>query len=367
MPLTGDADYDGGMQKSNWGITAAQARAALKAAKGEPVMVRTDAIDSSPHAGRAKLLEVVNEKKAIILPLGGHNRREQVLLSSLKIWHSANAVKGVHIPMSTEAEPSNPAVSFENERFYLVSRKFQGVFGGKSRGWVQDPHKASLYDKSNINRALSKVRLVPMTDDAEAMTREQMLQVMGEWHGQAAIGNPIPVIPIQSEAPKPTPKPVASPSVARHGLNLADILADSGALLKELQDADAALRKAAQDVVDAEQMLAEATNALITANQTRAAVAAKFVGQTIAPRARETPAGAVRPRGTIKRKVFAVLMQSSRLSAEAVIERVRGVDESITEHSIKQTLLAMRAAGEAERDEGMNWALTEKGRESIRG
>lgn len=342
---------------ASWGMTAAEGRAALKASHGKQVMVRTHSVDASKHAGRAKLIEVLSDTKALIQPLQGHKKNEQVLLTSLKLWHSANVAQGIQIPMTPIAEPIAPA-PIKIERFYLISRNLKSIFGGKDVGFTRNVHKAALYDKAGSGRAVVKVRVRPGAQDAEPILREEGLKLMGEWHG-APPG--VPFLPPQEHiAPLSLPQPHGELPTIECDIDIDAILRDDG---KELEQARNAQRKAAQDVRDAQGLLADAMRTLRSAHERVRDMVSQMVPQTLPPsttrRIRHKP-------GSIRKAIMAVLMESSRLSQQSICDKAKGkmgVDAPSDDKPIMQCLYHMRTSKLADRDDNMNWSLTVEGRQ----
>lgn len=346
-----------------WGITASEARAALKANEGRPVMVRTNRSGPAAHAGRAKMLEVINEDKALIRPLQGHKKDERVSLSSLKFWYSANVAQGIKMLTEPLVIPPLPtdASATKIERFYLVSKNLQSVFGGKNIGFTQNVHRAALYDKTQGGRAVVKVKVRPGAADAEMIPRDEALRLMGEWHGHQPA---IPFIPEQTQVEPLKPVQIQSFD-ANMNIDIEAILEDGG-----LQEALTAQKKAAQEVRDAEQMVADARRALVLAHGTVVRLMSRFTPKAPTPAAK-MPTSARRhnlKKGALKDAVMTVLTESSKLSVDAICDKVRsklGIEDVDYNDNIKACLSAMKNDHLASPDENRNWSLMSLGRQAM--
>jgi len=132
-------------------LDATRARQLLSAAGKVGVPVRTWQDKGSWHAGRALLLSVSESSNtAIIKPLQGHKKTEEVPISSLSTWKAGQAAQAAlhkKEPMSpspTAKSNDGKFVVFDSERGLLYSA---GVEGTKTRkGFTKKVEEARLFD-----------------------------------------------------------------------------------------------------------------------------------------------------------------------------------------------------------------------------
>jgi hypothetical protein len=346
--------------KNHWGLAASTAREMLAKAGEKSVMVRTKNKDDSLHAGRALLLSVINDRTACIKPLQGHKKTEDVPLSTLKLWRSANELNGVHVPMSTAVAEPPVQKKVSTQNFVIFSRSNAGVWAGENQKWSSNPLRGITYEEPNAKRACYALGRNADSNDCEVLSMAEAMTILGEMRGPATL--PVPIEnKIRPLAPSPTKMISQIP-----GMNF-----DIDAILNEddsiLATARARRKAAAQDVKDAQTLLSEAMQKLQDAQIHYENV----MGRVQPGRISETvePVEKAGKRENLREKVMIVLMESSRLSEEAIVDKVKGQLSSVNKgvnQSINRWLLRLESSGQAQKDESHNWSLTAKGRANAR-
>lgn len=341
--------------KNDWGIAASTARELLAKANGKQVMVRENS-HNGPHCRRSILVSVINDKTACVKPLQGHKKTEDVPLSSLKLWKSANVLNGVDLSMSTAVAEPPVQKKVSTQNFVIFSRSNAGVWAGESAKWNPNPLRGITYEEANAKRACFALGRKDDSKDCEVMSLEQAMQILGAMRGPVSLPRPIIMHPVRMVPQLP-------------GMNF-----DVDAILNEddsiLAAARARRKAAAQEVKDAQTMLADAMQKLQEAQTHYESVMGRVQPGRMQEQSDQAPkeSRSYTKRGALKATVQKILSQSSHLSMEAIVQKVMGMIElkaGSPENSIKQCVYTMTSAGEISKNDQGAYALTALGREKM--
>lgn len=346
------------------GISDAQARRLIELAKKHETTakVRTFRKDDSQHSGRAFLFEVTSPGYARIQPFT-HRKEEVVELSTLRLWKSGNEFDTQEV-YDMEGSPAIIEATGEpvttSTKYAIFSKKMRGLWSESRAMWIQNVKNASKWnshEKEKAEQLLQKIRKAPVHNDAELLPEADAifrLQNIILENNSLAITERVP------SSMNVSPFLVSSPS--NSAFSGEDDLLDLDALLKAddtlLRQAENERKKAMEEYLAAKKVLREVTTKLKGMNERVVELGGRSILKSSSSPAPADTGKRVYMRCHIKN----VLLSSSRLDAQSIFDRIQKVSSTITLQKTKQSLIAMRVDGIAEKDENDNWALTDKGR-----
>jgi len=356
------------------GITEPQARKLLElgALNNIKPKVRTFRKTSSQHCGRAFLLEVFKNQTARIQPLT-HRKEETVSLNELRLWKSGNSFsidEVIEMQPQQQIKATGSVVSAQSSSYVIFSKKMGGIWGGFERRWVKNLSIASKWGmdfKHHAERTMSKISVGSEQTDYVIMTEEEaqlaLLDVM------TAPSTPLGKIGNDTVAPLPSLLQTLVPSkphltVTSSSDDFLDLEALSNPNEQALRNAEQERRVLSEKYLATKQELESIREKIFQVNERVLSLGGRSIVKT-----KKVSSGSNKgcksgaPRGALKGGVIAVLKTHSRLDADGIHQRLLSNLPSADVNKVKGALLAMRADGEAERDDKtQGWCLTAKGR-----
>lgn len=354
--------------ESRQGMSASQARKLLELADQNGCYCNVKVFDKDIRSkpGRAILKQVLNERQVVVHPFK-HKKDEIVNLSDVFFWKTgcdfdiseAEKMIAAEAPVQT----ISPIGAHISQVYVILSRKYRSVWGGERRGWVNKIHLASTWSTREMgDPALKRLSKIPMTSDAEIVTREQaheFFESSKEPTSLSAAAETAASLPKASDEAK-----ADEGNLEFDGNEIASILSFDPSLIVAAQKA---VSVAAQGVQSAEKMLEEEKQKLAEAIERFKKLTAPLSSQLETPKpqkaakAKASGEGGT-PRGAVRAAVRAALFPTSRLDMATLTAKAKGMTPSSSDASIKQCIYSLREVGEIEKDNSGNWLLTVKGR-----
>lgn len=351
-------------------MTAGQARKLMELASiaGKPCNVKSIDKDLRHAPGRAILKGLQGETKAIIQPF--HHRKEEIVdLSTVAFWKGGCAFDISPAEQFIEAKTDAPVAAIRPE-FVVLSEKNGGLWSNK--GWTKYLSMASRYiEHSHAARAVGKINKVAGHEDAKVASIEEGQAFVTQFVSDNRTSIELPVQVSKPEVKPMTTTPInpellkmarPQPSIPAPVIRDDDDFIDSNALRNE---DDAALRLAEEE---RKKLLVDFVSTRNLFNDIRAKLTQldnrvmELGGKTILKQKSDNPSQ--KKRVVLRSHVRPILLAHSRLSSEAIHERLVSEFPTLELKKVKQCLFAMSADGLVEKNDSGGWAITAQGREA---
>lgn len=123
--------------------------------------VRTNSIDSSPHRGSARLLEVINDETLLIQPWH-HKKPEQIPIKGVT-EHKSKTEK--FAMLKQQRDSTSPPITVETVEYVVCEmskRLYWAGPSGKNRGWTKTLDKAKRFENQlAANHSAGRLRVLP--------------------------------------------------------------------------------------------------------------------------------------------------------------------------------------------------------------